>query len=153
MPCWRWSCWRSRWIWCSREPGAPVILAAVLGAAAGLISGMLGVGGGILFVPALTLVVGLSQLRAEATSLLAIIPVAALGAARQWRYGNVRVRDASVVGLLSAGGVLAGVTLANALPQHVLRLAFAAVMVLVAAGLLRRFWRLRRSAADQEGER
>lgn len=121
-----------------------MILAAVLGAAAGVLSGLLGVGGGILFVPALTLVVGLSQVRAEATSLLAIIPVAAVGAMRQYRYGNVRVRDGIVLGALSAAGVAGGVALANVLPQRALRLAFAAVMLLVAAQLLRQVWRGRR---------
>jgi uncharacterized membrane protein YfcA len=120
-----------------------VILAAVLGAAAGVISGLLGVGGGILFVPTLTLVLSLSQLRAEATSLLAIIPVALVGAARQRRYGNVRLRDGLVLGALSAVGVLAGVALANVLPQHALKLAFAGLMLLIAAQFLLRYWRSR----------
>src|SRR6516165_271089 len=100
-----------------------MIVAGVLGAAAGVVSGLLGVGGGILFVPTLTLVLSLSQLRAEATSLLAIIPVALVGAASQWRYGNVRVRDGLVLGALSAVGVVAGVAAANVLPEHALRLA------------------------------
>ncbi|MBV8430456.1 MAG: TSUP family transporter, partial [Solirubrobacterales bacterium] len=98
-----------------------MIAAILIGAAGGVVSGLLGVGGGILFVPALTLALGLSQVKAEATSLLAIIPVALVGAARQYRYGNVRVRDAGVVGLLSALGVLGGVALANLLPQRALR--------------------------------
>lgn len=118
---------------------------------------MLGIGGGILFVPTLTLVMGLSQLRAEATSLLAIIPVAALGALRQWRYGNIELRDGAVLGVLSGGGVVAGVLLAKSLPQHVLRLGFAAVMMVVALQLLRRSWRAREAAqksaiGEQEGE-
>jgi hypothetical protein len=117
-----------------------VIAAVVIGAAGGVISGLLGVGGGILFVPALTLALGLSQIKAEATSLLAIIPVALVGAARQYRYGNVRVRDAAVLGGLSAIGVLAGVALANVLPQRALKLAFAALMLLVAVGFLRRWY-------------
>ena len=115
-----------------------MILAIVMGAAAGVVSGMLGVGGGILFVPALTLVLSLSQVKAEATSLLAIIPVALVGAARQYRYGNVRVRDASVLGALSAAGVVGGVALANVLPQRALKLGFAALMVTVAAQFIRR---------------
>jgi uncharacterized membrane protein YfcA len=115
-----------------------VILAIVMGAAAGVISGMLGVGGGILFVPALTLVLSLSQVKAEATSLLAIIPVALVGAARQYRYGNVRVRDGAVLGALSAAGVVGGVALANVLPQRALKIGFATLMVLVAAQFLRR---------------
>ena len=106
-----------------------------------MLSGLLGVGGGILFVPALTLVLSLSQVQAEATSLLAIMPVALLGALRQHRYGNVAVRDGAVVGALSAVGVIGGVALANALPQRALRFAFAALMLVVAAQLLRRLRR------------
>ena len=120
-----------------------MIVAAVMGAAAGVVSGLLGVGGGILFVPALTLALSLSQVRAEATSLLAIIPVALVGAARQYRYGHVEIRDGLVVGTLSALGVLAGVGLANVLPQRVLKLAFAALMLIVALQLLRRYQRAR----------
>jgi uncharacterized protein len=123
-----------------------VIAAIVIGAAGGAVSGLLGVGGGILFVPALTLALSLSQIKAEATSLLAIIPVALVGAARQHRYGNVRLRDAAVLGVLSALGVLAGVALANVLPQRALRLGFAALMLLVAAQFLRRWHRTRISA-------
>jgi hypothetical protein len=127
-----------------------VIVAAVMGVAAGTVSGLLGVGGGILFVPALTLVLSLSQVKAEATSLLAIIPVALVGAARQHRYGNVSLRDGAVVGALSALGVAGGVALANALPQRALRLLFAAMMLFVATQFLRRFARARASkAADR----
>jgi uncharacterized protein len=124
-----------------------VIAAIAIGVAAGAISGLLGVGGGILFVPALTLALSLSQIKAEATSLLAIIPVALAGAALQYRYGNLRIRDAIVLGGLSAVGVVAGVALANVLPQRVLRFAFAALMLLVAAQFLRRWHRTVRSAA------
>jgi uncharacterized protein len=117
-----------------------VIVAALLGAAGGVVSGLLGVGGGILFVPALTLVISLSQVKAEATSLLAIIPVALVGAARQHRYGNVDLHEGAIVGALSALGVLGGVLLANVLPERALKLGFAAVILIVAAQFLRRFW-------------
>jgi uncharacterized membrane protein YfcA len=123
-----------------------VILAIVMGALAGIVSGLLGVGGGILFVPALTLALSLTQLKAEATSLFAIIPVAMVGAARQYRYGNVRVRDGVVLGALSALGVLGGVALANALPERALKIGFAVLMLLVAAQFLRRFVQERRGA-------
>jgi len=125
-----------------------MILAVVLGATAGVVSGLLGVGGGILFVPALTLVLGLSQVRAEATSLLAIVPVALAGAWRQNRYGNVDPHDGAIIGGLSAAGVLAGVALANVVPQRALQLAFAALMLVVATRLLRRFFRARSAAPD-----
>jgi uncharacterized membrane protein YfcA len=124
-----------------------VIVAAVIGAVAGVLSGLLGVGGGILFVPALTLVISLSQVRAEATSLLAIVPVALVGAVRQYRYGNVRLREGAVVGLLSVVGVAGGVALANVLPQRALRLSFAALILFVAARFLLRWRRGRRDSA------
>jgi uncharacterized membrane protein YfcA len=114
------------------------LLAIVIGLGAGFVAGMLGVGGGLLFVPALTLALGLSQVDAEATSLLAIIPVSALGAWRQHRYGNVHLRDGLTVGVLAAGGVVAGVALANALPEHTLKLAFAGLMLVIAARLIRK---------------
>jgi uncharacterized membrane protein YfcA len=123
-----------------------MITAIVMGAAAGVISGMLGVGGGILFVPALTLALSLSQVKAEATSLLAIIPVALVGAARQYRYGNVRPRDGAVLGALSVLGVLGGVALSNVLPQRALKLGFAALMLVVAAQFLRRSLLARRTS-------
>ena len=94
-----------------------IALALALGFGAGVLSGMFGVGGGILFVPTLTLVVGLGQLEAQATSLAAIIPVVALGAWRQSRHGLVRGRVALTVGLASAIGVTAGALLANELPE------------------------------------
>jgi uncharacterized protein len=117
-----------------------VILALVLGAAAGVVSGLLGVGGGILFVPALTLVLSLSQIKAEATSLLAIIPVALVGAARQYHYGHVRLRDGVILGALSGLGVLGGVALANLLPQRALKIGFAALMLVIALRFFRRWW-------------
>ena len=115
-----------------------VAAAIALGLVAGVVSGMLGVGGGIVFGPALTLFLGLGQVGAEATSLLAIVPVAAVGAARQQRYGNVRVRDGLLLGVLAAGGALGGVALSNALPAHTLRLLFAALLLVAAAQLVRR---------------
>jgi uncharacterized membrane protein YfcA len=106
-----------------------IVLALVLGLGAGVLSGMFGVGGGILFVPTLTLVVGLTQLGAEATSLAAMIPVVAVGAWRQNRNGLVRWRIATIVGLASGLGVIGGVILAEALPEHALRKLFALLLV------------------------
>lgn len=110
----------------------------LVGVAAGALSGLLGVGGGVLFVPGLVVLAGLAQHQAEATSLLAIVPVALVGAYRQDRYGNVRRRDALLVGVLSAAGAVAGVALANALSGRQLRVAFAALMLAVAVQLLRK---------------
>jgi uncharacterized protein len=114
-----------------------LVFAAFLGFAAGGLSGMFGVGGGILFVPTLVLVLDLSQLEGQATSLAAMIPVVAVGAWRQHRYGNVRWRSAAVVGLLSIGGVAAGTVVATSLSDDVLRKLFALLLVLVAIQLVR----------------
>ena len=111
------------------------VLAAILGLAAGVVSGMFGVGGGILFVPTLALVFGLTQLEAQASSLVAMIPVVVLGAWRQHGYGNVRWRAAVVVGLASLGGVAGGAALAASLPDDVLRKLFAGLLVVTAAQL------------------
>ena len=110
----------------------------LVGLAAGFIAGMLGVGGGVLIVPGLVVFVGLSQLDAEATSLVAIVPTAIVGTWRQDRYGNVRRRDAALIGVLSAGGGLGGVALANALPERALEIGFAALLLVVAARLAHR---------------
>ena len=106
-----------------------------LGVGAGLIAGLLGVGGGILFVPALVFFRDLSQVEAEATSLLAIVPVAIVGAWRQYSYGNVRLRDGAIVGAVAIPGASLGVVIANLLPERALELGFAAFLVAVAAQL------------------
>jgi uncharacterized membrane protein YfcA len=107
------------------------LAAAALGLVAGVVSGLFGVGGGLLFVPTL-LALGLSQRSAEATSLLAILPTVAAGAWRQHRYGNVRWRAALVLGLASIGGALGGVLAAESLPELALRRLFAALVLAVA---------------------
>lgn len=113
-----------------------MILAALIGVVAGIAAGLLGIGGGILLVPALTLLLGHDQVEAEATSLLAIVPVALVGSWRQRVYGNLRMGDAAVIGVLSIVGVVAGVALANALPERVLRIGFALLLLNMARQLV-----------------
>jgi len=115
-----------------------VVLAILLALAGGAVGGLLGVGGGILFVPALAVFLGNTQLEAEATSLLVIVPMAIIGTWRQHRHGNVDLREGATIGLLSVPGVIVGVVVANALPQRALELGFAALCLLVAVRLLRR---------------
>jgi uncharacterized membrane protein YfcA len=110
------------------------------GIAAGFLAGMFGVGGGILMVPAMALLLGFSQLDAEATSLAAMLPALAAGAVRQRHFGNVRVRAAAIIGLCSIAGVALGTALATSLPESVLRVLFAILLVVVA---LRLFWEVR----------
>jgi uncharacterized protein len=115
-------------------------VAVVLGLCAGALAGMFGVGGGILFVPTLTWL-GLTQLHAEATSLLAIIPTVLVGVWRQQSYGNVRWRSALVIGFSSVAATVGGAQVAESLPEHVLRKLFAVLLIAVACQVA---WRARR---------
>lgn len=114
------------------------VLAVLIAIAGGLAGGLVGVGGGVLFVPALTIFLGLSQVEGESTSLLMIVIVALVGAIRQNGYGNVRVREALVIGVLSPLGVFAGVAAANHISERALQLSFAALALFMAAQLVRR---------------
>ena len=115
-----------------------MIEALVIGLLGGIAAGLLGVGGGALFVPALTIGLGLSQLDAEATSLVAIVPVALVGALRQHAHGNVDVPTGLLLGLLGCAGAIAGAAIANAVPQRALEVSFALFMLFVAFRLVRR---------------
>ena len=126
------------------------VLVVILGFFGGVIAGMLGVGGGIIFVPALVIFLGDGQLEAESTSLLAIVPVAIAGVIRQRRYGNVRLRDGLTIGVLSIPGVAIGVVVANAVPQRALEIGFAGLLLVVAAQLVIRA--IREDPADGELE-
>jgi uncharacterized protein len=112
-----------------------LVLVVLLGAGAGVLAGLYGVGGGILFVPIFVFFFELDQVEAEATSLLAILPTVAAGIWRQHRYGNVRWRTALVVGLVAVIGVQLGVVVATSLPEHILRRLFGVLMVGVAGHL------------------
>ncbi len=115
------------------------VIAVLLGGVAGVLAGLFGVGGGILFVPTLTWL-GLTQLHAEATSLLAIIPTVLVAVWRQNRYGNVRWRPALIIGVASIGATVGGAQVAESLPEHVLRKLFAVLLILTAAQIA---WRAR----------
>ena len=114
-----------------------IVLAILLGVSAGLLSGLFGVGGGILFVPTL-LVLGLTQLDAQGTSLLAILPTVVVGALTQRRYGNLRARPALVIGFASVAGVEVGARLVTHVPEHLLRKLFGLLLFGVATQLVLR---------------
>jgi uncharacterized membrane protein YfcA len=116
------------------------VLAVLLGTMAGVMAGLFGVGGGILFVPTLTWL-GLTQVHAEASSLLAIIPTVLIAVWRQQRYGNVRWHAALVIGVASIGAAVGGAQLAESLPESTLRKLFAGFMI-AAAGQIA--WRVRK---------
>ncbi len=120
-----------------------VALAIALGLVAGVLAGLFGVGGGILFVPTLSLALGLDQLHAQATSLAAMLPVVAVGTWRQTRYGHVRMRSALVLGLAGIVGIVGGGFLAESLPEDTLERLFGVLLLCVAAQLA---WRSSRRA-------
>jgi uncharacterized membrane protein YfcA len=117
------------------------VLAALTCVAGGFVGGLVGVGGGVLFVPALVIFLDLSQVQGESTSLLMIVIVAFVGAMRQNQYGNVNLRAALWVGALSPVGVAIGVVVSNAIPERALELTFAALALFFAAQLVRRAMR------------
>lgn len=118
-----------------------LVLVGLVGLAGGVLAGLFGVGGGIIFVPTLALGLGLTQLHAEASSLLAIVPTALVGSWRHMRYGNIDLRAAALVGVGSILGVQVGVLAAESLPESLLRRLFGALILLTAAQIV---WRTRR---------
>ena len=113
-----------------------IAIGIALGFLAGVLAGLFGVGGGVLFVPALSLALGLDQLTAQATSLLAMLPVVAVGTWRQQKYGHVRLRPALWLGVGGIAGVTAGGVLAISVPEHVLERLFGVLLLGVAAQLV-----------------
>lgn len=118
-------------------------IAAILCCVGGIVAGLIGVGGGIIFVPAMTIFLSKGQVEAESTSLLMISLVSVIGTWRQRSYGNVNFKDAAVIGLLSPVGVLVGVVVANAVPERALKIGFAMLALYMA-------WRLLRRVFEQE---
>lgn len=115
-----------------------LVAVIAIGLAGGLLGGLVGVGGGVLFVPGLVIFLGLSQLDAVATSLVAVVFVGAVGAWRQDGYDNLRRGDALLLGVLSPLGVIAGVAVANEIGERPLELGFAVLQLIFAAQLARR---------------
>ncbi|HEY3758983.1 MAG TPA: sulfite exporter TauE/SafE family protein [Solirubrobacteraceae bacterium] len=109
-----------------------------IGTAAGLFSGIFGVGGGSVIVPLLVLWLGYGEREATGTSLAAIVCIASFAAAVQAGYGNVRVRDGLLVGIPAVAGVLVGAWLQQRLQTRTIALLFAAVLVASAVELLLR---------------
>lgn len=129
----------------------PVAAAIAIGFVAGILAGMFGVGGGIIFVPALTLVIGMGQLEAEATSLLAVLPTVASGVWRQRRYGNIQWKAALVLGIASVAGVQGGVHIALNISETLLRTLFGILLMGVAAQVAHRAWKKGKAEARAAG--
>jgi uncharacterized membrane protein YfcA len=115
-----------------------VLEVILVGFGAGVVSGLFGVGGGVIFVPSLVFLFGMTQAEAQATSLVAIVPVAMVGSYRQNKYGNVAIRDGIVIGLTSLPAALIAVYIANALPETTLKMLFVGLCLYVAYRMGRR---------------
>ena len=126
-----------------------LIGALIVGFGAGVASGLVGIGGGVLFVPGLVYFLDQGHLEAEATSLVGVVMVAVAGAVRQRHYGNLRPRDALEIGLLSPLGVVLGVVVANLVAERVLELGFAAIQVYFAYELVKK---ARKTHAEAQAE-
>ena len=111
---------------------------AAIGLAAGLFSGLFGVGGGTVMVPLLILWLGFGEREATGTSLLAIVLMAIAGVVTHAGYGNVHVDDGVLIGLPAVGGVLAGTWLQQRIPGAGVRLMFALLLLVTAVLLVAR---------------
>lgn len=118
------------------EQGARTVKLAAIGTAAGVFSGLFGVGGGSVIVPLLVLWLAYGEREATGTSLAAIVFIAAFAAAVQAAYGNVHVLDAVLLGVPAIGGVLLGTWLQQRVQTQLIALLFAAVLVASAVELV-----------------
>ena len=111
-------------------PETPVLLLVVIGLLAGLLSGMFGIGGGVVIVPALVYVAGFRQHMATGTSLAVLLPPIGIAAAYEYhRHGHVNVRAAAVIAAAVFVGGWLGAVVANRMPGPQLRLAFGVFVV------------------------
>lgn len=114
-----------------------ILIVLLIGLAAGMLSGMVGIGGGLIIVPALVYFLGFSQHTAQGTSLaLILLPVGILAVMQYYKQGHV---DIKVVGILAIGfviGSLFGSRFALSVPQATVKKIFASVMILIAFKML-----------------
>jgi hypothetical protein len=125
------------------------VIAMMFGLLAGTLSALFGVGGGLIFVPTL-IFLGEDAHTAVATSLAAMVPVIAMGAWRQTRYGAVRWNDAVIIGLASVPTAKAGEVVADSISNNVLQKAFAVLLLAVAVQMAVRTVRRRPPAESSE---
>lgn len=109
---------------------------AVIGTAAGAFSGLLGVGGGTVIVPLLIVWLGFGEREATGTSMMAIVVIAALAVSLQAAYGNVDPANAALVGVPAIAGVVVGTAVQQRVPDRVISLLFAALLIVIAVGLI-----------------
>lgn len=113
-----------------------LLLGGLIGLAGGVLSGLFGIGGGLVIVPGLILLLGMSQKEAAGTSLAALLlPVGILGAIEYWRGGYVDIRLAVLIALGILIGAFIGARIATGLPNELLQRAFGVFLVLVGVRL------------------
>jgi hypothetical protein len=116
-----------------------IVLYAIIGLLGGLLSGVFGIGGGILVVPALIFAAGFSQQRAQGTSLVALLgPVGLLAFIEYWKKGETDVTAGVVIAAMLFVGAYFGSKVSLGLPEPVMRRSFAAFLALIALWLFLR---------------
>jgi len=110
----------------------PAAFMALIGLAAGVLSGLFGIGGGVIIVPLLMLVLGLTAQQAAGTSLAALLlPVGLFGALQYWQAGQVNILNAAMLALGLLLGAYLGARLGLSLPSEVVQRAFGVLLVVV----------------------
>ena len=109
---------------------------AAIGTAAGLFSGLFGVGGGTIIVPLLLIWFGYGEREATGTSMAAIIVIAALAVAAHAAYGNFDLAGAALVGIPAVGGAIAGTALQQRIPERAISVIFAVLLLVIAGELV-----------------
>jgi uncharacterized membrane protein YfcA len=117
-------------------PRSRTLKLAAIGAAAGVFSGLFGVGGGTVMVPLFILWLGYEEREATGTSLAAIAIIAAAAVIVQLVYGNVHVGDGLLIGIPAVGGVLAGTWMQQRVPRRRLQILFALLLIASAVKLV-----------------
>ncbi len=119
----------------------------ILGVVAGTCGAALGVGGGVVMVPALVIIFGFDQKIAQGTSMGAMIGIAIMGFYRYWAEPQIKISMSPVllIGVAAVGGAFLGVKIAAALPKATLQKIFAVVMIVAAARL---FWKSMRPGPE-----
>ena len=117
-----------------------ILILLIIGTITGVMAGMLGIGGGLVVIPALVMVMGMSQQGAQGTSLAMMLPpIGILAAYNYYKAGHVDIKFAIILAIAFIIGSYFGSKLAVKLPQDVLKKIFGAFLLLVAVKML--FWK------------
>jgi uncharacterized protein len=127
---------------------AMALLFITIGFLTGTLAGLLGIGGGIVMVPAMVVLLGMTPVVAKGTSVAVIVPTAIMGTVRNRRYANTDLRVAAVIGLFGVVSAVIGGLVADTLSDRVSNVMFATLLLIVAVSQL---WTLRRPSALTAG--